>query len=284
MSRPIAPVHRPPRLALAVLAVMGLLALLAPWLAPHDPALQFDLVQLRNTPPSGAHWLGTDPFARDLLSRVLFGARTSLLVGVVAAGVGMGIGAVGGVATAFLPPALEAAVLGACDVLRTLPRLLWYLVVLLLTGALAPLPLGVVVGLSATPTTIRLVHGEARALRHRPFMEATRALGTPLGRRLRTQLLPHVLPTVLASGVLLLSDAMALEAGLSFVGLGVRPPQPSWGNMVQDGMSVLETAWWVAAVPGAALVLTVGCAARVADALPLWRATQRRASLNRGVR
>jgi peptide/nickel transport system permease protein len=247
---------------------MGLLALLAPWLAPHDPALQFDLVQLRNTPPSAAHWLGTDPFARDLLSRALFGARTSLLVGVVAAVVGMGIGAVGGVATAFLPPALEATVLGACDVLRTLPRLLWYLVVLLLTGALAPLPLGVVVGLSAAPTTIRLVHGEARAL----------------GRRLRTQLLPHVLPTVLASGVLLLSDAMALEAGLSFVGLGVRPPQPSWGNMVQDGMSVLETAWWVAAVPGAALVLTVGCAARVADALPPWRAPQGRRSLNRGAR
>jgi peptide/nickel transport system permease protein len=252
-------------MALAVLAATGLLALLAPWLAPHDPALQFDLVQLRNTPPSAAHWLGTDPFARDILSRVLFGARTSLLVGVVAAGVGMGIGAVGGVTTAFLPPALEAAVLGACDVLRTLPRLLWYLVVLLLTGALSPLPLGVVVGLSAAPTTIRLIHGEARALRRRPFMEAARALGTPLGRRLRTQLLPHVLPTVLATGVLLLSDAMALEAGLSFVGLGVRPPQPSWGNMVQDGIPVLETAWWVAAVPGAALVLTVGCAARVAD-------------------
>lgn len=271
-----APVPQVPLVSLALLLGMAAAALLAPWLAPHDPALQFDLVQLRNTPPGSAHWLGTDPFARDLLSRALFGARTSLLVGIVAAGVGMGVGTVGGVATAFVPPGWERLILGACDVLRTLPRLLWYLVVLLVTGALAPLPLGVVVGLSAAPATIRLVHGEARALRRHPFMEAARALGTPLGRRLRVQLLPHLLPTVLATGVLLLADAMALEAGLSFVGLGVRPPRPSWGNMVQDGVAVLETAWWVAAVPGAALVLTVGCAARVADALPFGRASRER--------
>jgi len=254
-----------------VLVGMGALALLAPWLAPYDPAWQFDLVQLRNTPPSAAHWLGTDSFARDLLSRLLFGARTSLVVGGVAALVGMGVGTAGGVATAFLPPWLEQLVLGGCDVLRTLPRLLWYLMVLLLAGALAPLALGVVIGVSAAPSTLRLVHGEAAALRARPFMEAARALGTPLGRRLRVQLLPHVLPTVLASGVLLLADAMALEAGLSFVGLGVRPPTASWGNMVQEGIPVLESAWWVAAVPGAALVLAVGCAARVADALPRGR-------------
>jgi peptide/nickel transport system permease protein len=129
----------------------------------------------------------------------------------------------------------------------------------------------VVVGLSAAPTTIRLFHGEAAALRRRPFMEAARAAGTPLGRRLRVQLLPHLLPTVLATGVLLAADAMALEAGLSFVGVGVRPPHPSWGNMVQDGMAGLASAWWVAALPGGALVLTVGALARLADARPAER-------------
>lgn len=270
--REATPPLRPlPRLPLAVLAALATVALLAPWLAPYDPAWQFDLVRLRNTPPSASHWLGTDSFARDLLSRALFGARTSLVVGMVAAVVGMGVGTAGGVATAWLSPGVERLVLGGCDVLRTIPRLLWYLVVLLLVGALAPLALGGVVGLSASPTILRLVHGEARALRRRPFMEAARVLGTPLGRRLRVQLLPHVLPTVLASGVLLFSDAMALEAALSFVGLGVRPPTASWGNMVQEGIPVLESAWWVAAVPGAALVLAVGCAARVADALPQGR-------------
>jgi peptide/nickel transport system permease protein len=243
-------------------------ALLAPWLAPYDPAQQFDLVRLRNMPPTAHHWLGTDPLARDLLSRLLYGARTSLLVGGVAALVGMGAGMAAGTLTAFLPPTAERLLLGACDVLRTLPRLLWYLLVVLVAGALAPLPLAVVIGLSAAPATTRLVHGEARRLRRRPFMEAALALGTPVGRRVRTHLLPHLFPTVLATGVLLLADAMALEAGLSFVGLGVRPPQASWGSMVQDGIPVVESAWWVAALPGAALVLTVACAARLADALP----------------
>jgi peptide/nickel transport system permease protein len=250
-------------LALVLLAALG-----APWLAPYDPAQQFDLVQLRNTPPSRAHWLGTDPYARDLFSRLLYGARTSLLVGGAAAAVGMMVGLVGGSAAAFLPTPWERTLLGACDVLRTVPRLLWYLLVLLLLGTMTPLPLGVVVGLSAAPSTIRLVHGETAALRQRPFMEAARAMGTPLWRRLRVQLLPHLLPTVLATGVLLAADAMALEAGLSFVGVGVRPPHPSWGNMVQDGMAGLESAWWVAALPGAALVLAVGALARLADAHP----------------
>lgn len=259
---------RVPWLPLLLLGALATVALLAPWLAPYDPALQFDVVRLRNTPPSAAHWLGTDPFARDLLSRALFGARTSLLVGTVAATVGMGLGLAGGTLTAFLPPAAERLLLGGCDVLRTIPRLLWYLLVLLVAGTLAPLPLAVVIGLSAAPATMRLVHGEARRLRRQPFMEAARALGTPRVRQLRIQLLPHLVPTVLAAGVLLLADAMALEAGLSFVGLGVRPPQASWGSMVQDGIPVLESAWWVAAVPGAALLLAVSCAARVADALP----------------
>jgi peptide/nickel transport system permease protein len=257
-----------PLLPALLVAALLIAALGAPWLAPYDPAQQLDLMQLRNTPPSRAHWLGTDPFARDLLSRLLHGARTSLLVGALAALVGMGVGVVGGSATAFLPPPWERVLLGACDVLRTLPRLLWYLMVLLLLGPMTPLPLGIVVGLSAAPATIRLVHGEAAALRQRPFMEAARAAGTPLGRRLRIHLLPHLLPTVLATGVLLAADAMALEAGLSFVGVGVRPPHPSWGSMVHDGMAGLESAWWVAALPGAALVLTVGALARLADAHP----------------
>lgn len=264
---PRAPLTGVPRSAL-LLGAMATGALLAPWLAPYDPAQQFDLVRLRNMPPTAHHWLGTDPLARDLLSRLLYGARTSLLVGGVAALVGMGAGMAAGTLTAFLPPTAERLLLGACDVLRTLPRLLWYLLVVLVAGALAPLPLAVVIGLSAAPATTRLVHGEARRLRRRPFMEAARALGTPVGRRVRTHLLPHLIPTVLATGVLLLADAMALEAGLSFVGLGVRPPQASWGSMVQDGIPVLESAWWVAALPGAALVLTVACAARLADALP----------------
>jgi peptide/nickel transport system permease protein len=260
-----------PRGPALLLAAVVIAAVGAPWLAPYDPAQQFDLMQLRNTPPSRTHWLGTDPFARDLLSRLLFGARTSLLVGAVASSVGMAVGVAGGTAAAFLPPLWERLLLGACDVARTIPRLLWYLVLLLLLGALSPLPLGVVVGLSAAPTTIRLFHGEAAALRRRPFMEAARAAGTPLGRRLRVQLLPHLLPTVLATGVLLAADAMALEAGLSFVGVGVRPPHPSWGNMVQDGMAGLASAWWVAALPGGALVLTVGALARLADARPAER-------------
>lgn len=251
--------------AAGLLGAVVALALLAPWLAPYDPAAQLDLVALKNAPPSAAHPLGTDPYARDLLSRALFGARTSVGVGLLAALVGTLLGAAWGLVAGSARDATGDALMGAVDVVRALPLAVVLLAVLVVLEAPSPTELALLIGVAAWPQASRLVFVHVRGLRAREFVAAATALGASRRRVLARHVAPHLAGPLAASGALLLADAMALEAGLSFLGLGVRPPAASWGSMVQDGLPFLGSAWWVAAVPSACLVVTVLSAARLAD-------------------
>jgi peptide/nickel transport system permease protein len=231
-------------------------AALAPLLAPHDPLAMPDPVHLRAAAPSLRYLLGTDAFSRDVLSRLLFGARVSLTVGVASALLAVLIGGVVGFAAGLGPRLLDSALMRAVDVLLALPRLFILLAALALWEAA---PLWAMIALIAATGwfgTSRLVRAHVRALRGSDWATATLALGGGR-RRLVRQLLPHVASTIIVSATLDIGNIILLEAGISFLGLGLRPPTPTWGNMILEGRDLLFTAPWVALAPGLALTLTV---------------------------
>lgn len=253
--------------AAALLAVVVLAAVLAPWLAPFDPASQLDIVRLKNGVPSAAHWLGTDPYSRDVLSRALFGARTSLTVAAIATLLSIVVGTAWGVCAASLREQAGDLLMAVVDVVRSVPRVLVFLAVSVMLGPLHAVTLALVLGATAWTGTSRLVYALVREIGTRPFVEAAQSIGASRWRLLQRHVLPQLVKPVAAAGVLLLADILAVEAGLSFIGLGVRPPAASWGGMLQDGLPYLRSAWWLVAVPAGLLVLTVLSAAGLADRL-----------------
>jgi ABC-type dipeptide/oligopeptide/nickel transport system permease subunit len=250
---------------MAVLLMIVLAAAFAPWLAPYDPAIQLDIVTLQNSAPSLVHPLGTDQYSRDLLSRTLFGARTSLTVGFVATVVATVTGFLwGGVAATAGNRAGECMML-VTDIMRSIPRLLLFLVVVALLGALSPVLLAMTIGAAAWPVIARLTYVLVRELRAREFVEAARAVGATRWSVLSRHVAPHLLGPVSAMSALLLADVLSVESGLSFLGIGVRPPTASWGNMIQDALPTLGSAWWVAAIPCACVLLTILAVSTLAD-------------------
>lgn len=255
------------RAAAAALGVLALAGLLAPLLAPYDPAHQFDLVALQNRAPSAAHLFGTDPYARDVLSRALFAARTSLGVAALGALTATTIGAaIGGLAGA-VGGRVEAGLMRAVDAVLGIPRVLLLLAVVALWGAVPAPTLALVLGLTAWPATSRLVRARLALVRGQEFITAARALGASPARILLRHLPPHLTSTLAVSGTLLFGELLALEAGLSFLGLGVRPPEASWGSMVQDGTAYIADAWWTAIVPTVCIIVSVLAASVLGDHL-----------------
>lgn len=255
------------KIPLVLLGCIVLAALLAPWLAPYDPAQQLNIVTLKNSVPSFAHPLGTDPYSRDLLSRVLFGARTSLLVGFVATAMATILGCAWGGAAAIAGARVGELLMLVVDIARSVPRMLLFIVAVALLGSLQPILLAVVLGFAAWPVTARLTYVLACELRGRDYVEAARAVGAGKWNVLITHIVPQLAGPLAASGTLLLADVLAVESGLSFLGIGVRPPTASWGSMVQDALPYLGSAWWVAAVPCTFLLATVLAATTVVDTL-----------------
>jgi peptide/nickel transport system permease protein len=253
--------------AVAVLIAIAAAGALAPWLAPYDPAAQLDIVQLKNSAPSLAHWFGTDSYSRDILSRVVFGARTSLTVAALATLLATVIGCAWGVCAASIDDRAGDVLMSVVDVVRSLPRVLIFLTVAVLLGPLGAMTLSLVLGATAWTGTSRLVYVLVREVRARPFVEAARATGATPWRLLCRHVVPQLVNPVAAASTLLLADLLAVEAGLSFIGLGVRPPQASWGSMLQDGLPYLGSAWWLTAVPSGLLIVTVLSAAAIADGL-----------------
>jgi peptide/nickel transport system permease protein len=255
------------RISALLLSAMVLLAVFAPLLAPYEAATQLDIVALKNQAPSVSHLLGTDAYSRDILSRVLFGARTSLFVAVVATMLAIAAGVLWGGLAASAANRIGEAMMLVVDVFRSVPRLLLFLFAVALAGALSPLPLAMVLGISAWPAMGRLVYSLVRDAQSRAFVEAARAAGVAPVRVFLHHIVPHLMGPLGAAGTLLLADVLALEAGLSFLGLGIRPPGASWGNMVQDALPYLGSAWWTAAVPCVCLLVTVLSASQLADHL-----------------
>jgi peptide/nickel transport system permease protein len=259
------------RFGIAVLGVVVLVALLAPMLAV-DPSVQRDIVATRFLPPLSTdlhgvfHLLGTDRFGRDVWARLAYGARVSMGVGVLAVLLSVAIGSAVGAVAGFWPGRLGVVLLGLTDFALALPRVVLLLLLASLWQPSAALVI-VVLGLTGWMTIARLVHGEVRALAARPFVESAVALGVRGPRVLIRHILPNALTPVIVAAALGIGNAIMLEAGLSFLGLGVQPPTPSWGNLIASGRDTLVNAPWVATAPGAALVLVVVAATMLGDAL-----------------
>jgi peptide/nickel transport system permease protein len=273
MSRPRTGLLRDRRAAfgLAVLLIAAAAAVTAPLIA-GDPLLQRDIVATRFLAPMSSdvhgqfHLLGTDRFGRDVWARLVYGARISLTVGglavLVSAAVGVAVGALAGFWRGW--PGL--ILLGLTDFALALPRVVLLLLLASLWQPSAALVV-IVLGLTGWMSIARLVHGEVRGLVVRPFVESAIGLGAGGPRVLARHILPNALTPVIVASALGLGNAIMLEAGLSFLGLGVQPPTPSWGNLIASGRDTLVNAPWVAAAPGVALVLIVVAATLLGDAV-----------------
>jgi peptide/nickel transport system permease protein len=256
---------------LVVLGVAILVALMAPLVA-GDPIQQGDIVATRFLPPLSNdfhgtfHLLGTDRFGRDVWARLVYGARVSLSVGSLAVLVSVLIGVAVGAVAGYWRGWTGTALLGLTDFALALPRVVLLLLLASLWQPSAVLVV-LVLGLTGWMTIARLVHGEVRALAVRPFVESAIGLGAPGLRVLWRHVLPNALTPVIVAAALGLGNAIMLEAGLSFLGLGVQPPTPSWGNLIASGRDTLVNAPWVATAPGIALVLVVLAATLLGDAV-----------------
>ena len=251
---------------LAILVLMYLVALLAPLLAPYDPIAQKDIVATSFMPPSAAHWLGTDRFGRDILSRILYGARISLAIGFIATLISVTLGTMLGAVAGYFGGKVDALLMRFTDMVLAFPRLvLLIMIVALFSPSIAVII--AVLGLTQWPNTTRIVRGDVLSLREREYVQAAHALGMSRRRIIFRHLIPNVLAPVIVTATLGIGNTIVLEAGLSFLGLGVQPPTPSWGNMVADGRDSLLGAWWVATFPGLTIVLTVLAFNLVGDGL-----------------
>jgi peptide/nickel transport system permease protein len=242
---------------LAVMIILYLVTLLTPLIAPYDPAVQGDIITSRYLPPSAAHWLGTDKFGRDILSRVLYGARISLSIGFVAVGISITLGTLIGALAGYFGGWVDTVLMRFTDMMLAFPRLVLLIVVIAVFESPSIWLVVVVLGLTGWMGTSRIVRGEVLSLREREFVQAARALGMGDLRIIMRHVIPNTMAPVIVSATLGIGLTILTEASLSFLGLGVQPPTPSWGNMVADGRDALTEAWWIATFPGLAIVLTV---------------------------
>jgi peptide/nickel transport system permease protein len=246
------------------IVLLYLVALLAPLIAPYDPIAQD--VASGHTAPASGHWLGTDRFGRDILSRIIFGARISLSIGFVATAMSVTLGTLIGAVAGYLGGKIDSALMRFTDLVLAFPRLvLLILIVALFQPSIAVII--IVLGLTQWPGTTRIVRGDVLSLREREFIHAARALGMGRGRIIMRHLIPNVLAPVIVTATLGIGNTIVLEAGLSFLGLGPQPPTPSWGNMVAAGKDTLLGAWWEATFPGLTIVLVVLAFNLVGDGL-----------------
>jgi len=232
------------------------LAAAAPILAPHDPTRAVAPTYGEPAPPSRAFPLGTDELGRDVLSRIIYGARISLIVGVAGMLVTMTIGVAIGLAAGFFRGAADVALMRLTDVMLTLPALL---LAMALVAVLSPslVSILIVIGLVSWTQVARVLRAEALSISQRDFMLAARSLGASSTRLIALHLLPNVLPLIVVMAALSTSGTLLLDAGLSFLGLGVPPPTPSWGRMIEEAELYFRTAPWLAAFQGLAIFYAV---------------------------
>jgi len=254
----------------AFVLVVAAVAVAAPWLAPSDPIRQS--LRGRLSPPTldGAdgrpHLFGTDHLGRDVLSRVIYGSRVSLSVGFSAVLVGGLLGSTLGILAGFSSGRVDAVIMTIADAQLAFPFILLAIGIIAVLGPSFP-TLIVVIGLSGWVSYARILRAQVLSLRSREFVEAIQALGGSIMRVVLRHIVPNVLSSIVVVATLELARSIVLEATLSFLGLGIQPPTPSWGGMVQEGRDYLDTAWWIATFPGLVLMLTSIVVSRTGDGL-----------------
>lgn len=255
------------RAASGVILVFILAALFAPWLTRYHPWQQLDIVRLASLPPSWAHPFGTDRYSRDVFTRILYGARVSLAIATLAVLVSSTVGTLYGAVAGYAGGAVDAVMMRLIDALLSVPRVLMLLAVLALWSPVPVAALVLLIGLTGWFDIARIVRGQALALRGREFVLAARALGAGPATIVRRHILPNVLGPVIVAAALAVGNVIVLEAGLSFLGIGVHEPMASWGTMFQDATEQFISTWWAVIFPGAAIVATVLAFNTLGDAL-----------------
>lgn len=255
------------RLGLGVVALLALLAVVAPWVV-QDPERQSLRTRLKPPTLEGAdgraHLLGTDHLGRDVLARVIYGSRVSLVVGLSAVLVGGLLGSTLGLAAGYRGGRVDAVIMTVADAQLAFPFILLAIGIIAVLGPSFP-TLVVVIGLSGWVSYARILRAQVLVLRGREFVEAIRALGGSTVRIVLRHVLPNVLASLVVVATLELARSIVLEATLSFLGLGIQPPTPSWGGMIQEGRDYLDSAWWIAACPGTVLMITSIVISRTGD-------------------
>lgn len=239
---------------IVLLGAVAAVGLAAPWLAPDDPtAIHLDDA-LR--PPSPAHWFGTDQLGRDVLSRLLYGARVSLLVGLLAVGIATAIGIVVGASAGYLGGLADAVLMRATDIMLCFPTLFLILAAIAFLGP-SLVNIMIIIGLTSWMGIARLVHAEVLSIKEREFVLASRLMHGSTWWILRTHLIPNALAPIIVNAAFGVGAAILIESGLSFLGIGVQPPTPSWGSILTEGKATLGVAWWLIAFPGVAIFAVV---------------------------
>lgn len=247
-----------------IIVGLVLVAIFASWLAPFDFSDQHIVHSFRG--PSSSFWLGTDEFGRDLLSRIIWGTRPALLVGVLSVILAVAIGVPIGVVAGFKLGWIDRVVTWCVDIMLSFPSLLLGLMIVTLLGS-GTLKVIIAIGISHIPQYIRLARGPTMALRNLDFVSATRALGAGDMRIAFSHILPNIIGPIIIMGTLSIAGAIRMEASLSFLGLGVQPPTPSWGNMIREGVENILQSRWIALFPGLALTSSVLAFNMVGDSL-----------------
>lgn len=254
-------------IAASVLAFIALSAVFASVLAPYDPRAHLDIINLQGKPPSLAHPFGTDTFSRDVLSRLIFGSQVSLSVALGAVAIAMTFGTMVGVVAGYNGGKVDAVLMRFVDAASAIPNLLLIIVVIALWGEIGIGYLTLLIAAVNWFTVSRLVRAETLGVRESDYVMAARALGTPPSRILFRHVLPNAVGPAIIASALAIGNVILLEAGMSYLGIGVRPPASSWGSIIQDGSERVADLWWLTLFPGLAILATVFACNALADAL-----------------
>ncbi|MDB6177701.1 ABC transporter permease [Paracoccus sp. Z330] len=249
---------------LALLTVIVCAAVFAPLLAPYDPLEQHIIHRLQ--PPSAEFWLGTDTYGRDVLSRLIYGARVSLVVGFVAIVIAMVVGSAIGILSGFIGGVFDRVVMSFLDVMLSFPTLLLGLMIAAMLGASFE-NLVIAIAITEIAPFARVARAPTIALKQRDFIEAGRAMGFSRPRLMGLHIFPNMVSEVVVMGSMWMASAIRTEASLSFIGLGVPPPTPTWGSMIREGFENILDSWWLAIFPSLAILLTVLALNILGDAL-----------------
>jgi peptide/nickel transport system permease protein len=240
------------------------IALISPWISPYDPISQD--MNIQHAPPTWAHPFGADSYGRDQFSRILWGSRVSLVVGILSVFFAMAAGIPLGMVGGYKGGRIDNLVLRFIDIFMSFPIVILGLLVLAIMGP-GLIKIVIAIGVALTPRIARLARGSTLSVKGKEYIEAARAVGQKDGKIMLIHVLPNILGDILVMGTLWVATAIIVEASLSFIGLGVRPPTPSWGAMIRDGLDQLTNAPWLSIFPGLAIFISVFSFNLIADGL-----------------